>query len=618
MTSYPTTLHGHEEAGRHSAFAAALLSLIFPGLGHAYLRRFRRALAWAALPILGLVLLGAVLLSKTARDGLLAQFASPSWLLAALIFNALLLVYRAFAVIDAYRLAARGGRSTGRRNGNARAFSVAGLVAVLLVLSMAHVAVGRLNLAAYQTVTGLGGGDDSDIGSEEPIGSGLVTLPPEPSASTGESASGGTSPGATPAVTDSPLPLPTQGPPWDGKERLNILLIGADHRPGDAGGGYLTDTMIVASVDPQTRQVSMFSLPRDTTRVPLPSEWPASRRYGGAYPNKINTLYTIARHAPGAFPGNDAQRGFLALKGALGELYGLDIKYYVAVDFQGFLDVVDALGGVTIDVQVPVSDYHYPADDGRGSLNLYIHPGIQHFDGPDALAYARARHATSDFDRAQRQQRVITSIRNQTDLSTLLAPGRIEALFGALRKTVKTDIPPELFPNLVSLIQSLNLNELRSVVFTPPRYSSICYPCPGTGLYELVPNVAAIRQGVKQALTADPALAAQRQKIASEAASVVVLQGSETQGQGAQIAGYLQGQGLDAAVGEANGGRADRTDYQQTIVRAYNGAEDEMPQTAKLLGDLFGTKVEPVSDATQTANFVVITGSLTPALTPPP
>jgi LCP family protein required for cell wall assembly len=600
-------LSSPSSGGGRSAFAAAFLSFIFPGLGQVYAGRLVRGLIMAAPPILGLALLAGVLVSKTTRDGFLAQFADPSWLVAALVVNGLLLFYRAFAVVDAYRLAA-GGEHGGYGRSALRPVSVAGLVAVLLVLAIGHVAVGRLNYSVYQVVTGLGTGDTEPTDSSDPsFESGFVT--PEPTVTP--------APGDSSAPTDGPTPTPTQGPPWDGKERLNILLIGADRRPG--GGGYLTDTMIVASIDPATKQIAMFSLPRDTTRVPLPAEFRAASAYrNGVYPNKINTLYTIARNSKSLFPGSDAQRGFIALKGALSELYQLDIKYYVSLDFQGFLDVVAALGGVVVDVQIPVQDDHYPTDDGRGSLNLYIPPGLQHMDGPQALAYARARHATSDFDRAQRQQRIITSVRNQTDLGSLLAPGRIDALFATVRKTVKTDIPPELFPKLVTLAQSVDLGNLRSSVFSNTRYVQRCYPCPGTGQYELIPNVANIRQAVAEAFTADPAIEQQREKVAAEAAKVTVLRGSPREGQQNQIAAYLIDQGFDATVPTENGGRADRTDYQQTIVRAYNGAEQDMPGTAAALAADFGVAVVPVTDATQTANFSIITGGLTPNLTPSP
>jgi LCP family protein required for cell wall assembly len=427
--------------------------------------------------------------------------------MAALAVNVALLVYRVAAVLDAWRggtnRAAGPGerpvvgsappsRGPHRRPGALNLLSVAGLVLVIVTVALPHLAVGRVNLAIYDTLIGLNSGDSSPLGGQSEPDGGL-TLPGIAGASGGPDA-GSPPPGGI-------LPTPTAAPAWNGTERLNILLIGADHRPG--GGEYLTDTMIVASIDPVTKQVAMFSLPRDTADVPLPAHWTATRGYpGGVFPRKINSLYTVARQHPGAFPGNDAQRGFIALKGALGELYHLDIKYYVAVDFEGFLTAMNAVGGVTVDVQVPVRDHHYPADDGRGALNLYIQPGIQHFDGPEALAYARARHETSDFDRGQRQQRILTSIAHQTDLSSLLIPGRLDALFRAVHDTVKTDIPADLFPSLVTLADGIDLNAIRSIVFTPPKYSTVCYPCAPTNEYILRPDVAAIRQTVADALAA--------------------------------------------------------------------------------------------------------------------
>ncbi|MFL5679499.1 MAG: LCP family protein [Chloroflexota bacterium] len=473
------------DAPERSAFAAGVFSAVFPGLGQLYAGRPRRALAWAVIPLLIVVALAGLAVAAT-RGGLpiavLAQLAGPQALMAALVGNGALFLYRAAAIVDAYRVAGQPpGRGRGRAYGTSSpsAASLIGLAALLMVVSLGHIAVARLNLAAYGTITGLGGGDQSAI--------------------TGET---GTTPSSSPSTTAGPDSSPA-AVAWNGTGRLNILLIGADHRPG--GGEYLTDTMIVASIDPATKKVAMFSLPRDTANVPLPPSWPAAKKYAnGVFPRKINSLYTIARADRASFPGDDAQRGFLALKGALGELYGIDISYYIAVDFQGFLDVVNALGGVTVDVQVPVRDYHYPADDGRGSLNLYIPPGIHHFDGPTALAYARARHQTSDFDRAQRQQRIITSIGRQVDLASLLVPGRIDALMGVVRSSVRTDIPADLFPSLVTLADGVDLDSLASIVFTPPKYGTECYPCGRTGVYLIRPNVAAIRAEVKAVLAESP------------------------------------------------------------------------------------------------------------------
>ena len=230
-------------------------------------------------------------------------------------------------------------------------------------------------------------------------------------------------PGDTPGPTfdvGTPPPGATDAPtetvkPWTGG-RLNILLIGADQRPKQSV--FNTDTLIVASLDPKTNQVAMFSLPRDTIQVPLPSG-PAQGLFGIAFPCKINSLWAAAQHRPDVFPGNDKQRGFQALKDTLGNLYGLDIPYYAEVNFDGFRKVVDAVGGVTINVQIPVLDDDYPGDDGR-THRIYIPAGLQHMTGAQALEYARSRHVSSDYDRAARQQRVLFSLKDQVDVSTLI------------------------------------------------------------------------------------------------------------------------------------------------------------------------------------------------------
>ncbi len=127
-------------------------------------------------------------------------------------------------------------------------------------------------------------------------------------------------------------PHPTL-PPWDGKERLNVLLVGSDQRPGDTS--FNTDTMIVVSIDPGTGQVAMFQVPRDTVDVPVPAN--ARGVWGSVYGGKINSWFTQNRNRTDLWPGKTAQaRGFAALKAILGELYGLDIRYYVMVNFDGF------------------------------------------------------------------------------------------------------------------------------------------------------------------------------------------------------------------------------------------------------------------------------------------
>ncbi len=591
-------------AGRPSPFAAAFLSLVFPGLGHLYARRPARALAFAALPVLALALLAGLAANASTRDVLKVSIFDPFVLDVVLAIDVLVFLYRLIAVVDAYRCAAVEVPELGGRLGRPRVsfapLSLAGLVGVILVMGMAHVALARYDRIAHDTIMA--------VTSDTP---GNPVIAPAASGAPGASAAAAT-PGAAVGAVTAPQPSIV---PWNGG-RLNVLLLGVDQRPDQQT--FNTDTMIVASIDPSTGAVSMFSVPRDTEQVPLPPSWPAAAYFGGTYPNKINSLWTFAEGSPDLFPGTDATRGVTALKGTLGYLLGIQIPYYVEVNFSGFRQVVDTLGGVTVDVQIPVTDYDYPTDNGRGAIKLYIPPGIQHMSGEEALAYARSRHATSDFDRSQRQQRVITSIRQQTDVLSFLDPNKLDALGQALRNAVHTDFPRDQLPALVSLIEKANTSDLHSFVFDPPDYAVQCPPATCAINYWIHPNVTAIRQAVAQAFAAgSTSLLDSRTKLGAEAAQVLVENGSGINGQATATAAYLQYLGINASVPSANGGRADQLTYPNTVVTFYNGAQATMPETVRVLQSTFGVTIKTATDPTVKVDAIVITGARTPQLTVP-
>jgi LCP family protein required for cell wall assembly len=614
---------------KRSAFAAAFLSFLYPGLGHAYLGRWLRALLWALIPtlsIIGLVLYVAGQ-DKVALAGELAV--DPTPLFVVLIADFL---YRLAAVLDAWRLA----RDPNVGTQGTRLLSVAGLLGVVIVLLGSHIAVAQAGLLANDLVEGTFG-DSGDTSEVVDLGA-LASANPDFVLNINElqeqpSLAPGASPGVVAPPTDSGRGAPpteatptsgtgqeTEGPNWDGKGRLNILLVGADG--GRAGvQSYLTDTMIVVSIDPATGRVAFISLPRDTMGVPLPSNWAAARTLGGKYNNKINTLYTVARGRPDLFPGNDRERGFEALMGALGALYQLDINYYVAVDLSSFRNIVNTLGGVVIDVQVPVYDTGYPADDGRGKLKLYIPSGMAKMNGQQALAYARSRHETSDFDRSARQQRVITSVKDQTDISAVLQPGVLAELLREVRKDVKTNIPPKMLPKLLSLAQKIDLDRRENLVLSDGAgFQTVCYPCGPSGLWALKPDVAKIRSAVQNVFSTNRQQARTINDVAAEGAVVHVLNGyGGTNLKAIAIAGALADAGMQAVVPPVDDGKADSKDYKGTVITAYNGAESSMPETLKRLNKVFkdkGKEVVTVVDPEQEADFVVVVGDKTKALKP--
>jgi LCP family protein required for cell wall assembly len=429
-----------------------------------------------------------------------------------------------------------------------------------------------------------------------------------PSGSTGPT----DGPDDTPAVQVTPPPI--QGSalpdatiqPWDGTDRLNILLVGVDQRPQE--GTFNTDTMIVVSIDPVSKQVAMFSLPRDSFGIPMPSG-PLASAFGPTYQAKINSLFTAVRGRPDLVPGKTSiLRGMAGLKETLGNLYGLPIKYFVEVNFQGFEKVVDDLGGVTINVQVPVLDDLYPADTGRHA-RVYIPSGIQHMTGAQALVYARSRHGSDDFDRGARQQRVLTSLREQANISALIP--QIPTLLHDVSKLVATDIPQADLAKLAGLAGSVDTKNIRSYVFAYPRYGSqILSP-----IYEYLPDVNKIRSAVANAFKVDPNLENTRAGLAEENGQIWVLNGSGIEHQATNIAAYLQYYGLTASAPTTRPSTAGITGTQVVV---YNGAETRLSQTIAFLQSKLKTQVVLKNDPTVPVDIVITTTSQTPALSPPP
>ncbi len=593
-----------------SPFVAAFLSLLFPGLGHAYAGAYQRALGFAA-PMILVLALGAGVFLRMDPPQLIAFVLTP-WVLPGLFFaNLIVLIYRLVAIVDSYRvtvwlnaMAANAGGRLGRPRLVFHPVSLAGLFAVILVMAGGHVVIARYDLQANDFLS-----DPCVFITDQSPDSCDQT--PSTSDVAGASSGPTDEPIDSPSPTDTPPPV--QGsdlpdatiPPWDGTDRLNILLIGSDQRPGD--GTYNTDTLIVVSIDPKTKQVAMFSLPRDSTNIPLPAG-PLSNAYGGVYDRKINSLFTAVRGRGDLVPGTSRTRGYNGLKMVLGNLYKLDIKYFVEVNFTGFKRVVDAMGGVTINVQVPVLDDNYPSDTGRSS-RVYIPAGIQHMTGSEALVYARSRHGSDDFDRGARQQRVLTSIREQANVAQLIP--RIPELLAAFKSTVKTDIPQSQLAKLAGLASTVDTKNIRSYVFSYPRYGSqILAP-----IYKYLPDVTKIRSTVANAFKVDPQLEDTRAAMAEENASVWILNGSGRPTQAQSLAGYLAYYGLIASAPNA---KADTNGVSGTRIVVYNGAEADLTETIAFLEDTFDTKVVLQDDPKIPVDIVITTTTRTKTLTPPP
>lgn len=268
--------------------------------------------------------------------------------------------------------------------------------------------------------------------------------------------------------------------PFAGQPRLNVLLLGGDG--GTDRAGVRTDTLIVASVDTRTGNTVLLSLPRNLLHVPLPPGTPLSRAYGteffGPGPEGNWMLNAMYRLVPGDHPevyaGSD-NPGADALKVTIGYALGIKIDYYALVELSGFKKMVNALGGINLNInyRIPVG-----GDDDRGiSPDRYLEPGPnQHLNGEDALWYARGRFGVvgGDYSRMDRQRCFVGAMVAQADPATVLT--RYQQIASATKELLVTDIPSKLLPAIVDLGIKVKGAKLTSVVFTPSVYRSYSNP----------------------------------------------------------------------------------------------------------------------------------------------
>lgn len=254
--------------------------------------------------------------------------------------------------------------------------------------------------------------------------------------------------------------------PWKNIPRVNILLLGGDTGLGrdEDELGIRPDTQIVASIDTKTGDTTLISLPRNLGNVPFPDDSPLQAYYPYGFDGSGDPadwiLNAVYNNAPALHPdlnvtGADANKW--AVEGAL----GINIDYYMMVNLDGFAAIVDALGGVTIDVGEPVP-IHYGEPDSYCTYRAsYIESGEHKMTGSRALMYARSRCNSDNYERMARQQCVIEAIIDEARPNTLLT--QYQSLASATKNMVKTDIPADLFPAIIRLALEVQKGELDSI-----------------------------------------------------------------------------------------------------------------------------------------------------------
>jgi LCP family protein required for cell wall assembly len=282
-------------------------------------------------------------------------------------------------------------------------------------------------------------------------------------------------------------------PPVDG--RYNILLLGGD--AGEDREGMRPDSMSVVSIDAETGKADIIGLPRDLSYVPFPEDSPMHAVYPEGYGANgvcdvsvcmLNSIYTeVALKSPEMYPNAEAEGsepGIEGMRDAASGITGLTIQYFVLIDMQGFSDLIDALGGVDINVEerLPIG-----GDEEFNNVDGWVEAGQQHMDGFTALWYARARHGTSDYDRMARQRVLQGAILEQFNPVNVLT--KFQGVAEAGEQVVKTDVPQGMlgyFANLAGKTQKLPIGDVELV--------------PGNGVDPTDPDYAYIDELITEAL----------------------------------------------------------------------------------------------------------------------
>ena len=320
---------------------------------------------------------------------------------------------------------------------------------------------------------------------------------------------------------DTPVPVIEPLPMWLGTDRLNVLVMGLDQRPGSALPGR-ADVIMIVSVDPVQRKAALISIPRDLW-VEIP----------GHGENRINSAYFYGEldGTQGAGPG-------LTMR-TIEHNLGLTIDYYARLDFECFKRIIDILGGITVDVPEPIRDSRYP-DAHYGYMSIYIPAGRQHMNGETTLRYVRARHESSDFSRMRRQQQVLLAVRDKA-LRLDIIPSLPE-LIPLLGRALSTDLPLEDLLGIANLATQIELQDVQFRVIDESL--TIPYVAPDGGQV-LLPKLDRIRTMLGEMLH-DAPLSSQSWELQVGEPRVLVRADIARPGLAEEAADFLRRRGYEA------------------------------------------------------------------------
>jgi LCP family protein required for cell wall assembly len=370
-----------------------------------------------------------------------------------------------------------------------------------------------------------------------------------------------------------------------GEGRINILVMGLDRRPREGEIPARTDTLFVLTIDLHRKTAGILGIPRDLW-VEIPG------KEGGTFEERINSAYVIGtlNNYDGGGPG-------LAMK-VVEQTLNIPIHHYVVVDFEGFVEVIDGLGGIDVEVAEEIDDPYYSWTELPGDYDpQHFEAGLQHMDGLTALAYARIRRSSNDLDRIQRQQRIMFAVMDKALSLNVLA--HAVDIWREYKNTIDTDFNDLQIPGLAALAAQIPPDRVSALSLGPATVDYVT----ADGAAVLLADDEGI-QRIVQALFSD-------QQLLEEEALVEVQNGTGREGLASEAVSYFAEMGFPAS-GLVAANNADGLYHTTTEIVDFTGKT----YTAQRLADWLDLPAERIRAArsedsgltTISADIVVILG----------
>lgn len=248
------------------------------------------------------------------------------------------------------------------------------------------------------------------------------------------------------------------------EDRTNIVFLGrgGDNHPG----GFLTDSIMVVSIDSKDKKLAMINVPRD---LYVPIKGHGQAKINEAYADGYNDyMAKSCKSKKKDDCRNEAQKAAANLsRQTISEVFGVPIHYYVTADFEGFEKVIDELGGIDVNVEKTIYDPLFPADNMKSYAPFTLKAGQQHLSGVTALKYARSRETTSDFDRSRRQQQIILATKDKAISSGVLTnPKKIVSLTSILGDHLRTDLSSNEIKDLMTFVKDIDKSKIKNQILS--------------------------------------------------------------------------------------------------------------------------------------------------------